>query len=877
MHRSRPRILILGLLAASAAALPLSTSHALTAQHRLDHVVVPTAESLRLELDAGKPGYSGVARIALQVGATVDSFQFEALDLDLKAMRLRGARATSALKWSVGAHGVVTARAAKPLAPGAYTLEIDFANDFGTRADGLYKLQAGGESYIASQFEAIAAREAFPCWDEPEFKIPWQLTVTVPSAHVAISNTPAARDTVVGGTRIVEFERTPPLPAYLLAILAGPWETVPIRGMSVPGNIVTPKGASALAGTAAREAPMILAALEKYFGRPYPYRKLDLIGVPEFWAGAMENPGAITFRDRVLLLEPKQIGAIERKTLITYTAHEMAHMWFGDYVTMRWWDDLWLNESFASWLGDKISQEVAPEFDLQVDELQGTQRAMERDAQRSTRAMRAQVGGFDNMGELFDELAYQKGQAVLGMVEQWIGPETFQRGVREYIAAHTWGNAEGADLWNALSHVSGHDVTATVTSFLDQGGVPIVEAVVDEGATVRFRQVPFFNLGGMAVGSPRWHTPVTFRYSDGKTVHSRTLMMTDVPQIITLDDVQRVDWIYPNADERGYYRWEISRDMRWVLVDGSAGILSPRERVGLVNNLSAGIEAGIVPSDEALQMLGRLCADPRPEVVGAVMDALDRVRTTLVTPDLDEAFSFYVRRNLGTALERIGSAPAPGESQATTLVRPRLMQWVGRRGRDAKVIERARAQADAWLRDPAAVDPSLIESILRLSALDGDANRLADYQRRFEQARTPVDRQRFLDALGSFRDSLLIEKALDYTLSGAVRPNEMYSVWRTVGAETENREQSFKWMTRNYDALAKRMPPFALAGLIRFAEGCSPERLEAARAFFTPERRPPGFEVEEAKVSDRVTDCATLRRFVGNTLRSYLDTLTRPK
>jgi alanyl aminopeptidase len=772
---------------------------------------------------------------------------------------------------------VVTARAPRKLAPGAYTLTIEFTNNFDTRADALYKLEAGGDAYVVSQFEAISARQAFPCWDEPEYKIPWQLTLVVPKAHMAISNTPALRDSVTGERRTVEFEATPPLPSYLVAILTGPWETVPVTGMSVPGRIVVPRGATALAGMAVQETPKLLAALERYFGRPYPYKKLDLVAVPEFWAGAMENAGAITFRDRLLLVDPRQAGPRERRNMITVAAHEMAHMWFGDLVTMRWWDDLWLNESFASWLGDKISQEVAPEFDLAVDELEGTQRAMERDAQHSTRAMRAQVDGFDNLGELFDELAYQKGQAVLGMIEQWLGPEIFQKGVRDYIAAHVWGNAEGADLWNALSKASGHDVTATVTSFLDQGGVPILDVQTSDGAKVRLLQAQFYNLGAAPPRRSTWQTPVSLRYSDGKTVRSTTIMLTDAPQDVVLEGVSSIAWIVPNVEERGYYHWYLSRDLRWSLIDHATATMSPRERVGLVNNISAGLDAGLVPSDEALQMLGSLCADPRPEVVGAVMNALEKVRTTFITSDLDESFAFYLRKQLGPALERIGPAPAAGESQATTLLRPRLMQWLGRRGRDARIVERARSLADAYFKDPASLDPSLVETVLRLSALQGDAARFADYQQRFEQARTPVERSRFLNALGSFRDSTLIEKALDYTLSGAVRPNEMSSVWTTVGAEVENRPISYAWMTRHYDAMSKRMPPYALANMIRFADGCSPERLDAAKSFFTPDRRAIGFDVELAKTEDHVSDCATLRRLEGPTLRKYLNTLTAPK
>ncbi len=862
--------LLAGLLIASRAL-------ALTPDHRLERTVVPTSESLRLDLDAGKPGYGGSARIALKITAATDSFQFHALDLELGKVALRGPRGPVTLRLRRGPHGVVTARAASRLAAGAYTFDLAFTNPFDTRGDGLYRLEAGGEHYIASQFEAVAARRAFPCWDEPEFKIPWTLTVTVPRAHLAISNTPVARDTVVGETRTITFERTPPLPSYLIAILAGPWETVPVPGMSVPGRIVTVRGATGLAGLAAAETPKILAALERYFGQPYPFKKLDLIAVPQFWAGAMENAGAVTFRDRVLLLDPREAGARERRDLIAFAAHELAHMWFGDFVTMRWWDDLWLNESFASWMGDKVTQEVAPEYEMPLAEVEETQRAMLRDAQRSTRPIRAPIDGFDNIDEAFDELAYQKGQAVLGMIEQWLTPETFQRGIRGYLAAHAWGNAAGADLWNALSQASGRDVSPVASSYLGQAGLPILTVTVREGPALELAQYRFYNLGATPPAESKWLTPVTFKYSDGAAVHTRTVMVSDTPRVVVLEDARRVAWVLPNADERGYYHWAVDRDTRWTLVDRATELMSPRERMGFVNNLAAGLDAGLVSSDETLQMLARIAADPQPQVVEAVLGALDRVRMRLIVPDLEDAFALYVRKNLTPALERVGPAPIAGEPRSVTLLRPRLLWWLGRYGRDAGVLARARALADSCLADPAAVDPSLVETALGLAAGDGDAARFEAYRQRFEQARTPLVRNRFLGALGAFRDSTLVERALDYTLTDAVRPNDMRAVWLNVFQEPRNQEHAFRWMTRHYDAVAGRMPDYERAFLVRVAGGCSPERLEAARSFFIAERRPPGYELEEAKVADQVTDCATLRLHEGNTIRFYLTSLSAAK
>src|SRR5207247_4365615 len=364
----------------------------------------------------------------------------------------------------------------RPHAPGSYALDVDFTAKFNLQAASLYRLKVENDWYSFTQFEATDARGAFPCWDEPEFKIPFQITLVVPEAHLAIGNTPIESETVADGQKTVVFEKTPPLPAYLLAIATGPLETVPIEGMRVAGRIVTIKGASGLAAEAARVTPPLVAALEKYFGIPYPYRKLDLLAVPEFWPGAMENAGAITFADQILLIDPHVASGDQKRRLVSIAAHELAHMWFGDLVTMRWWDDLWLNGSFASWMGGKIGDQVFPGGRLQIAQVGGMQSAMRSDGRLSTRAMRQPIEGVENLHQLADELTYDKGQAVLTMFEAHLGPETFRKGVVAYLKAHEWGSATASDLWASLSKTAGRDVAEPMATCLDQPGAPLVAA-----------------------------------------------------------------------------------------------------------------------------------------------------------------------------------------------------------------------------------------------------------------------------------------------------------------------------------------------------------------------------------------------------------------
>ena len=445
---------------------------------RLGRDVLPTFQSVSLRLDAGTSSYTGTTRIEIEVKRPTDTIRFHAEGVVMDKIRLSGSKGAVTLTTSTGTKGLITAKANRSLPAGAYTLDIEFHDTFNTDAVGLYRMEKDGRSYAFTQFEADDAREAFPCWDEPEFKIPYQFTISVPENQIAIANTLPEKETVEKGWKTTVFKTTRPLPSYLLAIATGELETVEIPGLGVPARVVTVKGQSHLTKAAIETTGPLLRALEAYFGSPYPYDKLDLIAVPEYWAGAMENAGAITFRDDVLLLDPATQTVSQLSRLVRINTHELAHMWFGDLVTMQWWDDLWLNESFADWIGDKITQQVYPEFDWELSALQNSQHIMFADAQPSTRAIRQPIESTDNLFENVG-LAYDKGKAVLAMFERWIGPETFQKAVIAYLEAHKWGNATADDLWKELDKASGKNVSQVLAGFIEQPGYPLVELQMD--------------------------------------------------------------------------------------------------------------------------------------------------------------------------------------------------------------------------------------------------------------------------------------------------------------------------------------------------------------------------------------------------------------
>ncbi|HET9887671.1 MAG TPA: M1 family metallopeptidase, partial [bacterium] len=744
--------------------------------NRLGNNVIPTFESISLNLDADQKDYTGSVHIELLVKASTNTFRFHAEDMKLEKIDLRpaggrGPRATIEVTTKEGILGIVDVTTKTPLDPGNYVLDIDFSNDFGTRAVGLYRMEYEGQGYLFTQFEATDAREAFPCWDDPEFKIPYQVTLTFPASHLGVSNTTVEKELPAGENRTFVFRKTKPLPSYLLAMAAGPFEIVDIPGMSVPGRIITVKGQSNLAGAAIQCAPKTLAALEKWFDRKYPFEKLDLLAVPEYAHGAMENPGAITFLASVLLHDPKSTSTSSRRQLSTVMAHEMAHMWFGDLVTMKWWDDLWLNESFADWMGDKIADQVNPEFRIAVSEKQGVQEIMDRDAVASAEAIHrpheATDDPFENLG-----IQYNKGKAVLGMFERWVGPENFRKGVLDYIESHAYGNATSDDLWRALSKTSKSDVSGAMATFLDQPGLPVVSADVQLDGRVKLTQKRFSSLG-VDLPAQLWQVPVALKYSDGKTTRTTTVLLKEQSQIVKLESDGPVVWVIPDVDAAGYYRWSVPAPMLAQIAGTGAKSMNPSERIGFIGNLGSLLDTGAVRGDEYMKAVAQFGSETDPVVLRSLAGSLENLRTAFVPDELLDEFDLYVHKTLRPAYERYGFEKQPGETEDVSLLRPTLLEWLGIQGKDESVIAQGTQLAQKYVADPSQVDPSLAGISLQLSAVHGDRALWNDYRERFEKAGTPAERSRYLLALSEFKDPEIVEEKLRYALAGPLRAQEV--------------------------------------------------------------------------------------------------------
>jgi alanyl aminopeptidase len=848
-------VLLLPLLALAALA---PVAHA--DDYRLPRDVVPTQQSIRLTVDPRGKAYEGSVTIALHVAKPVTTFRLHAEDIEIARLTLKKGDATIAATFAPAKLSTIAITAASALQPGDYTLAIDFAQEFDTRSVGLYRMEKEKRAYAFTQFEAIDARKAFPCFDEPGFKIPYQITVRVPAIDDAISNTPVASSSVEGDWKEVVFARTKPLPSYLLALAVGEFDYASVPGTSIPTRIVATKGSGDLTAAAVRETPKLLAALERWFAQPYPYEKLDLIAVPEYWPGAMEHPGAITFAEPILLQQPNA-SAAQRRALNQVVAHELAHMWYGDLVTMAWWDDFWLNESFADWMASKVMAEVHPELGQELADQRSAQGVMTQDARPAIQPIRVpHPDPADMLGSV--GIAYAKGKAVLGMFERYFGPDEFRAGVLRYIKANAWKNASEDDLWAAL----GKGLPEAMKTFVEQSGMPLLKVSAQPDGRVTISQSRFLPAG--VNGEARlWRVPVVLRYANASGTHTKSLLLTKESATIELG--KGVQWVLPDADARGYYRW-------WLPGPALAELgvhpenLTVRERVAFLGNLSALVDADLAHADALLRTAGAFLKDTDPGVIEASLDAIEHVAGTVIVDRNDPRYLAYLRQNIRPVLQRIGYEKQPGENDPVSQLRPVLLGWLVDAG-DAETLAWAAKTGRAYLADPTTVDPAVAGVALNAMAMTGDAALFETFRKNFEAARTQSERNRYLGALAAFEDPALQQQALDYSLTGPLRPNELLTVASSLGNSPEGRDRAYAWFTTHYDEIARRLPPLFLPRLTFFARGCEPERVAAARKFFAD----PGHNVEATagaleKVSEQVNDCAALRLREGENVERFL-------
>ncbi|MCY0387012.1 M1 family metallopeptidase [Robbsia sp. Bb-Pol-6] len=885
---SRTRFIGAALLTLAAQAAGAATPDDSPPLGQLPDWAAPLSYKLDFRIDPHAARFDGTTTIALDLRRPADHLWLHASKLDVHSATLTdaaGKRTAVTLTNANASQGVAEVHFPRLMPAGRFTLRFAYSAPLEKGLDGLYRVDFAGHSYAMTQMESISARNVFPSFDEPRFKTPYTLTIAAPARERIIANTPEiAERAPQTGWREVTFAPTRPLPTYLVAFAVGPWDLVrgptiapsPWRSAPIPLQGVTTAGEGARIDHILGETPAIIASLENYFAFGYPFGKIALLAAPDFSAGAMENPGLVTFRDFLLLSDANTPKGLLRDSFVT-VAHELSHQWNGDTVTMAWWDDLWLNEAFATWMQSKITEQVHPEYRIALDDMAGTARAMSEDSLAAARQIRQPITDNSDIDSAFDGITYQKGAAVLRMFEKLAGETPFRDGVRQYLKAHAFSTAGAADLISAIQAQTpyGERYGAAFRSFIDQPGVPLLTTRLvtrDGQVMLNVTQQRYLPLGSNADARRVWGLPVCVRYgvgdASGTTSKTKCELVSDAQGSIVLDGANASSWYMPNADAAGYYQFEQADDDRHRLHDHLAA-LSDLEKLAYARAIAAGFQRGDLPSAVVLETAAALAASPTRQVSTALMGSA----SWLYLHAAGDAQRAHVRdvaiQAWMPAMTRLGYAARPQDSEDDALLRATLLGFFALDLKVPEVRQALLAQSDPAFAHPVDGHPDLAA----LDANTRDVVLAVAVQERGDAAITPLadalgtvtdaaQRLSLLHALGAAVPSEHANRVMDLMLDPRVKTGELAQLLRNTDAGPASNAAIWSWYTAHADAVAKRSDGWMTLRLPQLfgARGCTAEDAARVGAQFNGASVAPsaGLARSVRKVQEQIGSCAAL-------------------
>jgi alanyl aminopeptidase len=862
MHMIRLFSIPLSLFLA-AGAINLTAAESMPAG-KLPTDATPRHYDLHLTIDPRRDRFEGEAKIRVKLARKTGHIWLHAQQIAISKTSVTAAdgEVVEAKSIAHGDSGVLEVRFAHALP--AQLIELSFAYDapFNRQLEGVYKVSVGDDAYAITQMEPVSARFAFPAFDEPRFKVPFDLVLTVPKQDVAVANTKQLREEVSADAqwKTLTFATTPPLPTYLVAFAVGPWDVVEapaippnaVRKAALPLRGIGPRGSKDKLGWALEVAPAIVKFYEDYTAQPYPFDKLDLLGAPDFAAGAMENAGLIVYRDAYLLTDAHS-PANHYRSVFNIEAHEIAHQWYGDLVTVPWWDDIWLNEAYATWGQAKATIALRPEYHADLEALERRLYAMSNDSLLSTRKVRQPILGRGDIETAFDSITYQKGAAVLGMFEAWVGTDTFRKGMRAYLARRAFGSGSSDDLIATLAQASGKGDTfaKAMRSFLDQPGVPLVRSELDckDGkASLKLAQQRYLPYGVLAKDTQRWGVPVCVRFGRADRTDSQCFLMERAEQSFDVDG-SCPDWYLPNADARGYYRFEMPvGDLARLNAAASRNsngpaLISAAEQMMYADAIDSAFRRGALAPTDVLDAMPALAGSPMPQVATALLDRYGWIREQIADDAQRPALDAWVTHVYAPRLQQLGFHRRDKEPGTETALRTRIAEFLAMVVREPSTRAELATQGRAALGldgrgkvDLTRADPDLLTTALKVAVQDGGASAFDAAQRAFESDRDTQHRYALLAALGATRDPTLGARARDYGLTSEVQIGEMGRLYEAQIAEPENRTAMWQWLTRHFDAYRVRLPAFAQAYLPKtFDDGrCGTAAADEMSAFLAP-------------------------------------------
>ena len=843
------------------------------AQH-LSANVVPDHYSLKFTPDFATDSFAGDETIDVRVLNATKTIVLNAVEIDFKSTTVKaGGHEVNATVASNDDNESVTLTLPNDVAAGPASIHIEYVGKLNDKLRGMYESHSNNRKYAVTQFEAVDARVAFPSFDEPAYKATFDITAVVDKGDTAISNGKIVRDEPGPADKhTIKFSTTPKMSTYLVALAIGDWKCVSgeedgiaLRVCAVPGK--EEQGKFALEATKA-----ILHYYDQYFGIKYPYGKLDQLAVADFEAGAMENTAAIIYRESDLLLDPARASVNNQKNVADVIAHEMAHQWFGDLVTMKWWNDIWLNEGFATWMSSKPVAAWKPEWDIAEDQVMTTGNALDTDSVQNTRPIRQKAETRTEINSLFDGIAYGKTAAVLRMLESYVGPEEFRKGVNSYLEAHKYGNATAEDFWGAVAKATGKPVDQIMPTFVTQPGAPFVtlEAKCTNGETVGSVIQRRFYASEQLMQQPSdelWQIPVCTT-EIGKNDKASCDLVTRKQQEFHLKGCGT--GVFPNVNGAGFYRYSFDSSL---LASEKFQVqeLTPTDQVSLAQNEAALLGAGQAHVQDLLMLTKKFSGVQSAGAVDVLEQQLDYTRMFLVTEQDRAEFQTWVKTVFQPTMQEVGLKSSPSDSPGRRNLRASLVRILGNDGEDPEVITYAKKVTAAYLQNGETSDATLLNACVNVASAHGDAALYDAFVAKSKTAKSTQDHDRFFNNLANFRDPELLKRTMEYALGPDVRNQDLFIMFGVL-QNPYGQQMAWDFVRQRFgDILKKAGQSLEGAQYAYYAAGvfCDPKHRQEAEQFLK-EHAVPGMERVGREQLERVDQCIELREREQPNLANYL-------
>jgi aminopeptidase N len=843
---------------------------------RLPGGATPSHYNLSFNVNFPTDSFEGDESIDVTLVKPSSTITLNALEIDFHDVTITAGGQTQTAKVSTDEKNeTATFTVDKELPAGDATVHIKYTGHLNDKLRGLYLSTYKGRKYAVSQMESTDARVAFPSFDEPAYKATFDISATVDKGDIAISNNEVVSDkSGPGDKHTIKFATTPKMSSYLVALSVGDWKCQHDEVDGIKIGVCTVPGRENLTRFPLDATKAILHYYNNYYSIKYPLRKLDEIAVPDFQAGAMENWGAIIYRETALLVDEKTGSFGAKQGVADVIAHEVAHQWFGDLVTMQWWDDIWLNEGFATWMTPHPVSAWKPDWLISQNVVETSQDALADDGVQNTRPIHQEAMTRGEIESLFDGIAYGKTAAVLHMLESYVGPETFRAGVNLYLKEHAYGNATASDFWSAMARASHKPIDQIMPTFVMQPGEPFVQTAAKcEGGNTTFDVVQkrYFNNPEAfnAANDQLWQIPICAKGVGDAAAQQQCFLMTKRQEQFTMKGCSK--FVFPNAGGLGYYRFSYDASALQQLGSAAEKGLTPEERIALIGDQWALMRAGEAKAGDYLALAAQLKNTPGYMLLDNFSGHVEFVENFLVSDADRPEMQSWIRQTFSPMMHELGYTAKPNEPPTDRQKRAILFNLLGNIGNDPQVVQQARTMAQAYMRDPQSVDPTLASTVLAVAARHGDAALYDQFKAQMKLAKSPEQYYRYFRALSSFQQPQLIDQTLASTLTPEVRSQDLYMLPNMM-ENPAARETTWDFMRKNYDALStKTGGGLGGAGIFLGAAQsfCSPEKQQEVEQFF--QQHPiQGTERNQKEALESINSCATLKQQQQSTLAAWL-------